>query len=65
MAILQCASTTWKKTRINSTEFQRALLSLWLGESQVDGRLKRAMPGREQVGGGTFQPTGSQTELPS
>ncbi|MDZ7661113.1 chalcone isomerase family protein [Thiohalophilus sp.] len=36
-----------EKTRISGADFQRALLSIWLGESPVDGRLKRAMLGRE------------------
>ena len=34
-----------EKARISGTDFQRALLSVWLGESPVDGRLKKAMLG--------------------
>jgi len=33
--------------RINGSDFQRALLSVWLGDSPVDGRLKNGMLGRE------------------
>jgi len=35
-----------EKTRIASTGFQRALLSIWLGDSPVDDDLKRAMLGQ-------------------
>lgn len=36
-----------EKTRISGTDFQRALLSVWLGESPVDGRLKNGMLGQD------------------
>ena len=36
-----------EKARIKGTDFQRALLSVWLGESPVDGSLKRAMLGQQ------------------
>lgn len=36
-----------EKVRIMGAEFQRALLSIWLGESPVDGGLKRAMLGSD------------------
>lgn len=35
-----------EKTRLEGADFQRALLSIWLGESPVDGSLKRAMLGQ-------------------
>jgi hypothetical protein len=35
-----------EKARIKGAEFQRALLSIWLGDSPVDPDLKRAMLGR-------------------
>lgn len=36
-----------EKTQIMGAEFQQALLSLWLGESPVDGGLKKAMLGSD------------------
>ncbi|MDY6978937.1 MAG: chalcone isomerase family protein [Pseudomonadota bacterium] len=36
-----------RKVNIESPDFQRALLSVWLGDSPVDGSLKRGMLGRD------------------
>lgn len=36
-----------EKARISGADFQRALLSVWLGESPVDSGLKKAMLGQE------------------
>ncbi|MDR9436236.1 MAG: chalcone isomerase family protein [Thiohalophilus sp.] len=36
-----------QKVNIESPDFQRALLSVWLGDSPVDGSLKRGMLGRD------------------